>query len=104
MIYDEEYFSRILAERIFFSEYELFNYFQNSIFLMMECMCCKGKLERRTAPFQIHRKGYYLTFNEVPAWVCTQCGEVYFDEPEVETIQKVLQILDEQTEKLSAAV
>jgi len=73
-------------------------------FLMMECMYCKGKLERKTAPFQIHRKGYYITFNEVPAWVCTQCGEVYFDETEVETIQKVLGILDEQTEKLSAVV
>jgi predicted oxidoreductase len=40
----------------------------------------------------------------VPAWVCIQCGEVYFDEAEVEKIQRVLQTLDEQTEKLSIAV
>ncbi|HSE84153.1 MAG TPA: type II toxin-antitoxin system MqsA family antitoxin [Thermodesulfobacteriota bacterium] len=71
---------------------------------MMKCMFCKGKMERKTAPFHIHRKGYNITFDEVPAWVCTQCGEVYFDEAEVESIQKVLQILDEQTKKLSAAV
>jgi len=70
----------------------------------MKCMFCKGKMERKPAPFHIHRKGYYLTFDEIPAWVCTQCGEIYFDETEVEAIQGVLQILDEQTEKLSAAV
>jgi len=68
----------------------------------MECMYCKGKMERKTAPFQINRKGYHLTFYRIPAWVCSQCGEVYFDEAEVETIQTVLNILDEQTEKLRA--
>lgn len=68
----------------------------------MECMYCKGEMERKTAPFQINRKGYHLTFDRFPAWVCSQCEEVYFDEAEVETIQTVLNILDEQTEKLRA--
>jgi len=70
----------------------------------MECMHCKGKMERKTSPFQINRKGYHLTFDMVPAWVCSQCGEVYFDETEVESIQRVLKILDEQAEKLRAIV
>jgi YgiT-type zinc finger domain-containing protein len=61
-------------------------------------------MERKTAPFEINRKGYRLTFNNIPAWVCNQCGEVYFDEAEVENIQRVLTILDEQTEKLRATV
>jgi YgiT-type zinc finger domain-containing protein len=56
------------------------------------------------APFQVDRKGYHLMLDAVPAWVCTQCGEVYFEENEVDTIQDVLKTLDEQTEKFAVAV
>ncbi len=69
----------------------------------MKCMHCKGKMEYRTSPFQIDRKGYHLMLDAVPAWVCSQCGEVYFEESEVEAIQEVLKSLDEHTEKLAAA-
>lgn len=67
----------------------------------MNCMHCEGKMERGIAPFHIDRKGYHLTLDRIPAWVCTQCGEVYFDEPEVEAIQEVLRALDHQTERMA---
>jgi YgiT-type zinc finger domain-containing protein len=60
-------------------------------------------MERKSAPFQIDRKGYHLTLDEIPAWVCTQCGEAYFEEPEVEAIQDVIQSLDKRTQKLQEA-
>jgi len=66
-------------------------------------MYCQGKMERKTAPVQINRKDYHLVLSAIPAWVCTQCGEVYFEEAEVESIQETLKALDEQTEKLAAA-
>ncbi len=69
----------------------------------MKCMYCQGRMERKTAPFQIDRKGYHLTFDNIPAWVCTQCGEVYFEEKEVEAIQQLLKVIDERTEELAAA-
>jgi YgiT-type zinc finger domain-containing protein len=59
-------------------------------------------MERKTAPFQIDRKGYHLTLESVPAWACTQCGEVYFEETEVDAIQEVMIELDQRTEKLAA--
>lgn len=69
----------------------------------MKCIYCQGKMERKTAPFEIHRKGYHLMLTAVPAWVCQQCGETYFEEAEVESIQTALQKLDEQTENLARA-
>jgi hypothetical protein len=33
----------------------------------MRCIHCKGKIERKTAPFQIGRKGYHLISDAVPA-------------------------------------
>jgi len=61
-------------------------------------------MKRKTAPFQIDKKGYHLMFDAVPAWVCSQCGEAYFEESEVNSIQAVLKILDEQAGKLPVAV
>jgi len=67
----------------------------------MKCMHCQGKMERGTAPFHIDRKGYHLILDAIPAWVCGQCGEVYFEESEVEAIQRVIRELDKQTERLA---
>jgi YgiT-type zinc finger domain-containing protein len=57
-------------------------------------------MARGTAPFHIDRKGYHLILDAIPAWVCTQCGEAYFEEAAVEAIQQVLQAIDTHTEKL----
>lgn len=49
------------------------------------------------------REGYHLTLESVPAWVCTQCGEPFFETAEVDAIQDALKLLDEQTEKIAVA-
>ncbi len=49
----------------------------------MKCIHCKRKMQRSSAPFHIDRKNYHLLLDSVPAWICTQCGEVYFEETEV---------------------
>ena len=67
----------------------------------MNCVACKGKMKRGLAPFHIDRKGYHLLFDAIPAWICSQCGEPYFDEGEVELIQEMLKVLDKRTKELS---
>ena len=67
----------------------------------MKCIQCKGEMERGTAPFHIDRKGYHLLVDAVPAWVCTQCGEVYFEEDEVDAIQETVRSLDKRADKLA---
>ena len=56
----------------------------------MQCIHCKGTMERSTAPFSVDRKGYHVSWDAIPAWVCAQCGEPYFEAREVEMIQKAL--------------
>ncbi len=60
-------------------------------------------MERGTAPFHIDRRGYHLVLDEVPAWVCSQCGEVYFDEAEVDSMQSVIRAVDEQVQRIAVA-
>ena len=42
--------------------------------------------------FHVDRKGYHLMFDTVPAWVCEQCGEAYFEEREVTAIQSAINL------------
>ena len=69
----------------------------------MKCMHCQGKMKKGTAPFHIDQKNYHLTLDAVSAWICQQCGEVYFEESEVDSIQEIIQTVENQTEKLTAA-
>ena len=43
-------------------------------------------MEKKTVPFNIQKNGAYLHWDAIPAFVCDQCGEVYFAEHEVDTI------------------
>jgi YgiT-type zinc finger domain-containing protein len=69
----------------------------------MRCFHCQAELYRGTATFTDSRKSYVLVLQDVPAWVCPQCGEPLFEEAAVEGIQTVLQTLDEQVQKLHQA-
>lgn len=69
----------------------------------MECIQCKGRMVKGAAPFSLARKGYHVSWDAVPAWVCAQCGEPYFESGEVELIQKTLAGLDRESSVLAAA-
>ena len=64
----------------------------------MKCLFCQGQLRKGTAPFHVDRKGCHLTLDRVPAWVCGQCGEVLFDESEVEAVQNLIRSVVEKAE------
>ena len=67
----------------------------------MKCMHCQGEMKRATAPMHIDRNGIHIGFDDVPAWVCKQCGEPYFEESEVDYIQSVIRAIDQETERFA---
>lgn len=67
----------------------------------MKCIHCQGRMERGTAPFHVDRNGYHLVLDRIAAWICGQCGEAYFEESEVDSIQSIIQTVDTQVEKLA---
>lgn len=71
--------------------------------LRMKCILCHGEMVRSVAPFHVDRKGYHLLLDAVPAWVCSQCGEAYFEEAEVGSIQEAIRAIDGQASKLAAS-
>lgn len=69
----------------------------------MKCMYCQGNMIRNVIPFHIDRKGCHLMLDAVPAWVCEQCGEAYFEEKEVDAIQDLAQALETKIDALATA-
>ncbi len=45
----------------------------------MQCVICKtGETKKGKASFTVEKQGAYLIFSNVPAEVCSNCGEAYF--------------------------
>ena len=61
-------------------------------------------MRRSTAPLHLDRYGYHLSLHFVPAWICGQCGEPFFEEREVDIIQDAIQAPDDQTRRIVADV
>ena len=68
---------------------------------IMKCIHCQGEMKRGSIPFHIDRKGCHLTLDAVLAWICEQCGEAYFDEQEVDTIQDFVSSMEEKARSLA---
>lgn len=68
----------------------------------MKCIHCQGPMKRGTTPFHVDRHGCHLVLDQVPAWVCEQCGEAYFEEQAVEAIQDLVRSVQEKAQALSA--
>ena len=62
----------------------------------MRCLLCKGEMEKSTVSYVVNRKGYHIYVESIPAFVCSQCGERYFDEKEVDAIQDMIITFEEK--------
>ncbi len=69
----------------------------------MKCLLCKGEMEKTTVSYTVDRKGYHLFIEKIPGYVCSQCGERYFEEKEVAAIQNMIKALEEKLKDVSVA-
>ena len=55
------------------------------------CEGCEGVVEPRHIRARFHYKGTTIYVDNVPAWVCTRCGEQYFDAPVYKQMERIAQ-------------
>ncbi len=63
-------------------------------------MSCGGEMLRGSAPFHVDRDDTHIILDDVPAWICSQCGQPMFEEEQVSEIQKLIKFVDERAQKL----
>jgi len=55
-----------------------------------ECYFCGGKVTAKHVNVMRHWKGRYILIENVPAHVCTQCGERYYDAAIAEAMDRIM--------------
>ena len=55
------------------------------------CEYCDGDVEYRLIRARFHFQGQTIDVDHVPAWVCSQCGEPYFDAPVYKRLEAIAQ-------------
>ena len=71
---------------------------------MERCYFCRGKVEERVVR-HVHQWGEKIfIFKNVPAEVCTQCGESYFGPDALEKMDQVVASVPEPEEVAQAPV
>lgn len=59
---------------------------------------------RGRTTYTFNKKGYHLVLDELPAWICTQCDEPYFEDKEIDAIQNLLKGLETRISKMREVV
>jgi YgiT-type zinc finger domain-containing protein len=54
------------------------------------CHLCKGRLAYQMTTYTQLMNDNLIVIENVPAWVCEQCGETYYDPDVVERIQTLI--------------
>jgi YgiT-type zinc finger domain-containing protein len=53
------------------------------------CEFCEGSLGERVIRARFQFQGETIYVDDVPAWVCTHCGEQYFDAPVYKRLEAI---------------
>jgi YgiT-type zinc finger domain-containing protein len=64
------------------------------------CEFCEGKMEYRETLVRFRYKDHTIYVEHVPVWVCSHCGEEYFDAP----VYKHLEAIARQKERIQREI
>ena len=56
----------------------------------MKCFMCNGELEEQKVNYVVDLKDAIIIIKGVPAKVCSQCGEQYFEDKTSENIERIV--------------
>ena len=66
----------------------------------MKCHFCNEEMKKGKTTYTVNRNNYHLLIDDVSAWICSQCGEVYFEEDSVDAIQEMIKSVDTASGKI----
>ena len=67
----------------------------------LRCIRCEGRMERGTAPVHLEKEGCRVSWDALPAWVCSRCEAAYFEEREVLLVKGTLALMKQRSVRAS---
>ena len=65
----------------------------------MECDCGGVLIEGKTS-YRVSKKNFTFIFDNIPAYKCTRCDKVLFDEERADKIQKLVNKIEKETREI----
>ncbi len=59
--------------------------------MSQKCLLCKGKIGEGTTTFTVDYGNGLIVIRNVPARVCSMCGEAWIDDPVAERLEGIVQ-------------
>jgi len=75
--------------------------YENKEERLMECFMCKGDLIEKNVNYVVDLENTIIIIKEVPAKVCTQCGERFYDDETAKNIEKIVNQLKQLSMEVS---
>ena len=64
--------------------------YENKEGKILKCFMCNGELEEQKVNYVVDLKDAIIIIKGVPAKVCSQCGEQYFEDKTSENIERIV--------------
>jgi YgiT-type zinc finger domain-containing protein len=61
--------------------------------MRLPCSECKGEVKRKTISQEFEKEGVKVKLSGFKAWVCSQCGEIYFEPGGAEKVAQAVNSL-----------
>ena len=68
---------------------------------VMTCYACEGKMEQRKTTFTADYKGCVYIVKGVPSYVCTQCGEIVYDNDTMGRLEEIVNDMKKAASEVS---
>ena len=65
----------------------------------MECDCGGALVDGKTT-YRVSKKNFSFIFENIPAFKCTRCDAVLFDETSTEKIKKLVNMIERDTNEI----
>ena len=75
--------------------------FKNKEGKTMNCFMCKGILEEKKVNYMVDLENTIIIIKGVPAKVCVQCKEQFFDDETSENIEKIVNKLKDLSTEIT---
>lgn len=68
---------------------------------IMECFMCKGELIEKKVNYMVDLEKTIIIIKGVPAKVCSECGEQYFDDETSQNIESIVNKLKDLSTEIT---
>lgn len=68
---------------------------------IMECFICKGELIEKKVNYMVDLEKTIIIIKGVPAKVCSECGEQYFDDETSQNIESIVNKLKDLSTEIT---